>query len=199
MSFSFSLKKGKVAKPRAKPKARLNLLDSQAQEPIVHQIDGFDASRGGALAGSEAVAREKPLVIALSPRNTIQHGSTVTEQVKTTSLEPDTLESRARRSLLEDELVDTGTAIAPAGATDGAYSKDDYDTVSVDQFGAALLRGMGWDGKHSASDANSSIHRRQQGVVLGIGAKSVDKDVEAHLLHHKNLLAPLIPKNKNGE
>ncbi|CCD56253.1 hypothetical protein BofuT4_P148630.1 [Botrytis cinerea T4] len=51
---------------------------------------------------------------------------------------------------------------------------EDYDAVPVEEFGAALLRGMGWDGKERKG-GGKEVKRRQN--LLGLGAKEL-KDAE---------------------
>ncbi|KAM3069194.1 hypothetical protein ACMFMG_010713 [Clarireedia jacksonii] len=51
---------------------------------------------------------------------------------------------------------------------------EDYERVPVEEFGAALLRGMGWDGKERKS-GGKEVKRRQN--LLGLGAKEL-KDAE---------------------
>jgi hypothetical protein len=47
---------------------------------------------------------------------------------------------------------------------------EDYDDMPVDDFGAALLRGMGWNGEHT--ERGKSVVRRAN--HQGLGAKSLD-------------------------
>lgn len=47
--------------------------------------------------------------------------------------------------------------------------KEEYDKVPVEEFGDALLRGMGWDGKEDERDSSDSAVPRPQ--FMGIGAK----------------------------
>ncbi|ESZ93662.1 hypothetical protein SBOR_5967 [Sclerotinia borealis F-4128] len=51
---------------------------------------------------------------------------------------------------------------------------EDYEAVPVEEFGAALLRGMGWDGKERKG-GRKDVKRRQN--LLGLGAKEL-KDAE---------------------
>ncbi|KAK2592096.1 hypothetical protein QQS21_010202 [Conoideocrella luteorostrata] len=60
---------------------------------------------------------------------------------------------------------------AEAGATS---TLEDYEAMPVEEFGAALLRGMGWDGEHTGPKTKE-IRKRQN--RLGLGAKEL-KDVE---------------------
>ena len=51
---------------------------------------------------------------------------------------------------------------------------EDYERVPVEEFGAALLRGMGWKGEKNKSDGvrGKEVKRRQN--LLGLGAKELD-------------------------
>ncbi|KAL9120967.1 MAG: hypothetical protein Q9187_002476 [Circinaria calcarea] len=64
-------------------------------------------------------------------------------------------------------------------------SLDDYSTVPVDEIGAALLRGMGWNGelepgKNKDPTKKSKVMERRP-ALLGIGAKEVPGDVAIEL------------------
>ena len=51
----------------------------------------------------------------------------------------------------------------------------DYEAMPVEEFGAALLRGMGWDGKERGTMRHTQVKRRPN--RLGLGAKEL-KDAE---------------------
>lgn len=69
---------------------------------------------------------------------------------------------------------------------DDAYQRDvrdvgidntlnDYDEVPVEEFGAALLRGMGWDGKERGAKRREVKNRQN---LLGLGAKQLKEAEE---------------------
>jgi hypothetical protein len=62
-------------------------------------------------------------------------------------------------------------AVAEAGE---APTLADYEAMPVEEFGAALLRGMGWDGKERAPARKPVVRRPNR---LGLGAKEL-KDAE---------------------
>ncbi|KAK0386300.1 hypothetical protein NLU13_6137 [Sarocladium strictum] len=62
-------------------------------------------------------------------------------------------------------------AVAEAGE---ASTLADYEAMPVEEFGAALLRGMGWDGKERAPARKPVVRRPNR---LGLGAKEL-KDAE---------------------
>ncbi|KAL2068630.1 hypothetical protein VTL71DRAFT_14967 [Oculimacula yallundae] len=54
-------------------------------------------------------------------------------------------------------------------------SLEDYERIPVEEFGAALLRGMGWKGEKNANPngkGKEGVKRRQN--LLGLGAKELD-------------------------
>lgn len=59
----------------------------------------------------------------------------------------------------------------PSGVLDlGAFpdaGDDDYTEVGVEEFGAALLRGMGWEGEEEETDTPAPAPRA---ALLGVGA-----------------------------
>ncbi|KAM3511032.1 hypothetical protein MY11210_005309 [Beauveria gryllotalpidicola] len=96
----------------------------------------------------------------------------------------------------DDEAMDALLGKRPAKDTprvitteDDAYARDvsvagaastlaDYDAMPVEEFGAALLRGMGWNGEPSSSSSkpNNKVRmpqRRQN--RLGLGAKALNE------------------------
>lgn len=90
------------------------------------------------------------------------------------------LRAAARQSLLNDE---------PPGL--------DGPDIPVSEFGAAMLRGMGWDGK--VTKPKTDVSKRRRGAVLGIGAQAIDESIEAELMSRKKLRAPLIKKTETTQ
>lgn len=68
----------------------------------------------------------------------------------------------------EEDAYRRAIAAAP-----GVSTLEDYDRVPVEEFGAALLRGMGWNGEKTGKVRD--VKRRQN--LLGLGAKQL-KDAE---------------------
>lgn len=84
------------------------------------------------------------------------------------------------RSLTEDELYRLDIASLPNPAT-----LEDYENVPVEEFGNALLRGMGWKegegiGKNKKSDI-MPIEVVKRAQFLGIGAKEYDAEEQDEL------------------
>lgn len=96
------------------------------------------------------------------------------------------------KSLLADRVVRTGDREKDTAAfhTDVASRPDEanvdkYNTIPVGEFGAALLRGMGWkDGEALGRDKSGllePVQFRQRPVNLGLGAEPSDlKILQTH-------------------
>ena len=69
--------------------------------------------------------------------------------------------------LTEQEAYKAAVASAPDPS-----SLEDYERIPVEEFGAALLRGMGWKGEKNADTKKRDVKRRQN--LLGLGAKELD-------------------------
>lgn len=69
----------------------------------------------------------------------------------------------------EDDVYKRDAAEAGAAST-----LDDYEAMPVEEFGAALLRGMGWDGEPTGPKVKEARRRPNR---LGLGAKEL-KDAE---------------------
>lgn len=217
--FQFSLKNSRVSKSNNSKKKQLLLLkkvspkqsanqnalggDEEDDEPKKTSIDAFD-SKDGALNGSDAISREKDLVIV--PAN-LSTGILKKERCSELEAPDQERESKkapsaddiARASLLKGETVGESGHLTLDLSQDSKEVEEntekDYEEVPVDQFGAALLRGMGWDGKVSKKEQTDVSHR-QRGIVLGIGSKLVGKELEQELMMKRGtkLSVPLIRK-----
>lgn len=219
--FLLNLKNSRVSKPKAegkglfllkktpaKPGLARNVLGTQEEDegPKKTSIDAFD-SKEGALSGAEAVSKPKQLVIVpqtlsvgllkkSKPMNPDSKGITTTDSSDNTK------DDLARASLLSGETFDTGNNLTldlsqNSSSKSAENSEKDYEDVPVEQFGAALLRGMGWDGKMS-KDKTTDVSHRQKGMVLGIGSELVGKELEAELMMKRGtkLSVPLIRREK---
>lgn len=124
-------------------------------------------------------------------------------------------EERIRISLLKGEELDDKGLIIPIRREDEIVEQDisskpdedsieQYKEVPVDQFGAALLRGMGWKQNKSKSVESSGmplLERRKKGVLLGIGAKAVEDELMADLSGKRGAKfdIPVIRKDKHNK
>lgn len=57
---------------------------------------------------------------------------------------------------------------------------EEYETIPIEEFGCALLRGMGWNGEYGDEEEKTSVqnglpHETGRPELLGIGAKSIAK------------------------
>lgn len=193
--FQLNLK-GKVQKPgkvggRPFKKTNLETLqknvlgdNEEKEDKGKTSIDSF--LKKGAMAGGSAVNEKKLLVI--KPQR-LSRGL-LRKNGRTTDQKPAS-DDEARLSLLKGESFDNDSSMIITGNEDNE-SLADYELVPVDLFGAALLRGMGWDGSDSHKEDKSLSHR-QKGAVLGIGSKPLKEDLEKDIMGDRNtkLLAPL--------
>ncbi|WPK27612.1 hypothetical protein PUMCH_005008 [Australozyma saopauloensis] len=199
MSFLFNLK-GKVSKPVKK--AGLNKSKAfESDEPkneSIKAIDSFDTKKG-AMAGEVALGHKAKLVI-----KPINQSTKLRRKSSKIQNAPDGELDEATRSLLSGEQIEEiGSRVIPVkddsdddnfGEAGAENTAQDYEDVPVEEFGAALLRGMGWKGPDKTSTSMHTRHR-QRGALLGIGAKPVGKELELELLDRKNLSVPLIKKD----
>ncbi|CAA17782.1 splicing factor Cwf28 [Schizosaccharomyces pombe] len=74
----------------------------------------------------------------------------------------------------------------------------DYSEIPVEEFGAAMLRGMGWNGQLSSKDA---FDVNQRPTFLGMGAKPVDSELtELDIWKNpkKTMFLPVKPLESNS-
>jgi len=156
--------------------AEKDVLNGKDDEPVwgltVRKREAAEDGDGAA----EAVATETKVEV-----------ETVQEPVK-----PRTAEEEALDALLGNDNKKKGPAMVipvtsevanAQDAEDDAYWKaireapdvatlEEYEAVPVEEFGAALLRGMGWNGDAKAREKKKETKRRQN--LLGLGAKQLD-------------------------
>ena len=89
---------------------------------------------------------------------------------KSVSAKGDLVIERGRDRFTEDDAFRRDFRDAPDEST-----LDEYETMPIDEFGAALLRGMGWDGKDRGPKIKEVKRRPNQ---LGLGAKELKGDEE---------------------
>lgn len=94
---------------------------------------------------------------------------------------PKSADNEALQALLGNGEKKGPDLVIPTETEEGAYRRaiesapeastlEDYERVPVEEFGAALLRGMGWDGE-SKQGKVKDVKRRQN--LLGLGAKEL--------------------------
>lgn len=218
--FKFNLKGSKVSKPGSvKPKSSLlakvapakgkaalvrkNILSNDEEDDGLKKttIDGFDSTKG-ALNGTTAVSEKKEIIITPSNLSTkLLRAPRTDDSDITLPKDTDNTDDKARISLLRGESVcqTSGFTISMGENQDAEESTEkDYESIPVEQFGMALLRGMGWNGKEKQSAASSEVVHRQRGVTLGIGAKAVEKEIEQELMGSRGakLTVPMLQKGR---
>lgn len=221
--FKFNLKGSKVSKPGAgkakslfaakkatknaeagKKKNVLSTPDDD-EEPKTIVIDGFH-SRSGAMSGNKAISEKEKLVIkpphlAKTILNSLQSSEGQLETAGATTGSSDNADELARLSLLAGKSVDdTSNLTIKMGDNDSAEDivEEDYENVPVEQFGAALLRGMGWKENDTKSSRGADVLHRQRGVTLGIGSTPVEKEIEQEIMGKTSvkLTVPMLPRTK---
>lgn len=98
------------------------------------------------------------------------------------------------------ELVQSSSLIRKLTyESDSDSDEDDGNKkIPVEEFGAAFLRGLGWDGKKDDDDTyEEDVKNRQRGVTLGIGAKPIDNDL-ARELQNQVSDVPLVKRRKKS-
>lgn len=91
--------------------------------------------------------------------------------------------------LSEQEAYKAAVASAPDPST-----LEDYERIPVEEFGAAMLRGMGWKGEKTAKPKD--VKRRQN--LLGLGAKELDGAEELGAWVQKSDVKRLNPGGGKG-
>lgn len=212
--FLFNLK-NKVAKPKndKRPlpikkvvKSSNILLAEEDEAPKKQSIDAFNSA--GALNGSKLVDQKEDLVIVPANLSTglIKHGSSEASTSEASNSEEQdrkkVIEVTARESLLKGDVVENLQSLVLDLNGDAVNVREnteqDYEDVPVEEFGAALLRGMGWDGK-MAKGGNTDVSHRQRGLVLGIGSKLVGKELEQELMMKRGTKLSVPLKRKERE
>lgn len=172
--FKLNLK----GKARPRPKRSVARADSDSELESRHAIDAF--RKGGAYSGDKAVAQPRaPLVIKPDQndwRRRLRRRAAA-GAVAAGSVGADNVGGAedVRRALIsgEDAPAADGMAIAIDG---GGGDVPRYDAVPVEEFGAAMLRGMGWAGGAGAAAAPPEVAHRQVGAA-GIGADAVEEEL----------------------
>jgi hypothetical protein len=116
---------------------------------------------------------------------TTEHADTETATSEQTQQQPQSADDEAMAALLGKGP--SSTLVLPSMSEEQAFERDyasapematlaDYDRVPVEQFGAALLRGMGWkDGEGIGSNKGKPLETtkipKRRPAMLGIGAK----------------------------
>lgn len=111
------------------------------------------------------------------------------------------LEEKAERVEVAMGKEDLDLTIPVSNAAEEEVEVEDieYNNVPVEEFGAALLRGMGWKGDRQ-KPKSKSVEKRQRSAILGIGAKPLDNELVEDLMGKKKVIGiPLKKKRKVQE
>lgn len=150
------------------------------------------------VVGGEKIEDETPLVIPMKPNTliTAERLKEIAEKVENFDEKEtkddksenkdvpnnETLDQMAVRELLEDakkeKVVETPTLVVPINAKpvfEGQKEStlDDYDSVPVQEFGLAMLRGMGWT---PSNDQTKFKQPQLRPKGLGLGADKMIKE-----------------------
>lgn len=218
MGFQLKLNRtNKVSKP--KPKLAFGSEERSTKEQK-KTIDGFSTKKGGALAGKVAInVKPKTPELIIVPKKLTssleqidaeeankdmgdekKDGNEDDEKKDGKSL-PYGLSMAKNRDPERDEMGKTKNLQPPLKSRDLTVSEDteaqDYENVPVEQFGMAMLRGMGWKPTPQTNKTeNTGLEARQRGMVLGIGAKAIEADLIRELNGNSRSEAPLKRKPK---
>lgn len=192
MAFQLNLNKGGSKARRKAQTSKVDFSDGTSDGPTKVTIDTYDDQ--GAKANDVAVDKKEPIVIKPQRQITSLIQAKRTRRVESHS---DTAEDAKMAQLLLDtdpsedqhRIATTGLTIAASDNTAASdNSDDDYDQVPVEDFGAAMLRGMGYTGDDDQSQSSSPaskisqiLKKRQRGQVVGIGAKPLEGDLQAEV------------------
>lgn len=147
-----------------------------------------EARQNGATKETEPADQDKPLQWGL----TIKEKSTQEDDEETPAEQPpEPPKEESKPQTADEEALDAllgkkkkeERVIPQVANEDEAYQRDvdaagaastleDYEAMPVEEFGAALLRGMGWDGKSTGTKAKEVKRRPNK---LGLGAKELNE------------------------
>lgn len=227
--FQFSLKSKKgasrVTKPikstgilKGRPLKKINSRaieqdsDSDSDSEKVVSIDSFD--KGGASKDNVCVdskPKSEPLIIKqvqeldwkLKLKAKAAQKLHAPESVGNNEASEPSEDQLIRQSLISGEKLETENGLTIQVSTqDESNEADDenYDSVPVEQFGAAMLRGMGWKPtKNGKSSTDSNLNKiilksRQRSAMLGIGAEQVESELMNSKM--KAFEVPIIKRNR---
>ncbi|KAJ3749279.1 DExH-box splicing factor binding site-domain-containing protein [Lentinula detonsa] len=207
-------------------------LHQYVPESARAQTIGSDGSVGG--LGTKDSINSGPVVSGLQFRKkdsvSVKHedvvmvelGQGAEEEVPKQQQEEDSEDKAALRALLagaDGEDSGPGIDIIPTPISEkDAYKQDveelpesatlaDYERVPVSQFGAAMLRGMGWKEGTAASRKGNGIVQpyipESRPALLGIGAKEMEVFDDGSKKHGGNRrpekrYIPVVKKDKDG-
>lgn len=196
----FKLKKGSNNLPKKSNKP-FGFAKEEDEEVKEQKIDTFDTNEGGAFNKEEGpITKEGPLVIENEGnhqwRNKAQQRFNPTAKPTTQESENSKLEyginylEKSADSKATEDSGNSSTPILSHEQESLSFKEDvksrpematmeDYERIPVESFGAAMLRGMGWEGeKNEEKDEKKKavIPVAQRTLYLGLGAKDNKSD-----------------------
>lgn len=166
------------------------LLKAEPVDDSKKLIDSYEASDSHQPKKDEWVIKPKTISrsLVIQPEQQKQQEKT-TEKLKygVTTFE-------------KTEPVQTSSVIKKLTYESDSDSDSDSNDrkIPVEEFGAAFLRGLGWDGEKDDQDTyEDDIKNRQRGVTLGIGAQPIDNDLAKELQNQVGEV-PLIKRRKKS-
>lgn len=200
----FKLKKG-TSDLSQKPKKPFGFANEKDDEVKEQKIDTFDSNEGGAFNKEEGpVAKDGPLVIKnegngnwrLKAQQRFNPGSQqITQEVNSAKLEyginylenPNNGQTERKESsevppkinlLSQDQ--ESLSFKADVKTRPEMSTLEDYERIPVENFGAAMLRGMGWKGDDQEEKKDGKkkavIPVAQRTLYLGLGAKDDNEE-----------------------
>jgi hypothetical protein len=125
----------------------------------------------------------------------------------TPTIHPMSEEDIIRQSLISGQLYSKNKLVIPMddkirNSIEDAPDEDsdeEYEKVPVDQFGAAMLRGMGGCVSGNGPRTSSILLHRQRGQLLGIGSKPLESDLMEDIMGKRGtkLDVPLVKLDKS--
>ncbi|AEY98075.1 FAFR392Cp [Eremothecium gossypii FDAG1] len=170
--ISLSLKRKPKVKKKEEERKRKNVFNEDEVDPqkrskiLITEVNAHEAAK----------AKRRVIVPACSGRASIVPPKFASEQGPSYGLTESTGEQTGRP---DKSAAKSGAGVVPLDQLPDPTGLEEYSEVPVEEFGAALLRGMGWDGDEEEIEGD----RRGQKTVLpheqagraeylGIGASS---------------------------
>lgn len=215
--IGFSLKKNIPKKPINKTVTLANSDSEDDDDEKIVSIDSFDQRKGGARNGNISVSAEpkkEVLVIKIPDSKQRRTEKSATDQDVNESISDSkdqilTEDQIIRQSLISGDLIPSseGLTIKRPQSVDNDIEdqeddEDQYNKVPVEQFGAALLRGMGWkpNKKVKPNPNLDNVEKRKRGELLGIGAQKVENELMLDLMGKRgdSIGVPLVKRDKKS-
>ncbi|CDK29209.1 unnamed protein product [Kuraishia capsulata CBS 1993] len=169
-----------VIRPKSKKDWRAEALERRDQEVTVSEDTlKYGLNTFEAVSTKSDSKNEDTIPVAFSKSVEEQARESLRNGVKTTSQRVIVMDDDQHR--LDNELKEMPES----------SSLEDYEKVPVEEFGAALLRGMGWkDNTQRPSKSTTTVTKRPP--LLGIGAKALP----GMEVSRNEVYSPVIIRNK---